>query len=34
MKRVLKKFHDDEYERCDVILEMLVGLNSKVIVFE
>ena len=34
MKRVLKKFHENDYEYCDVILEILMGLRSQVTLLE
>lgn len=29
-KRVMKKFHDDEYKRCDCILEIAAGFAKTV----
>ena len=29
-KRVMKKFHDDEYKRCDCILEIAAGFTTTV----
>lgn len=34
MKRVLKKFHENEYEHCDVIVEIVMSLSGQVVVLD
>ena len=34
VKRVLKKFHENDYEYCDVIIEIVMSLRSQVVMFE